>query len=346
MISGVSTRSIQMALQRSMASLQREMAVKQIEVQTGRRADIGISLGEKSAASVSLLRDSQRLDSILETNKLAAARLEATQHALETFKVSADSMMSALTAGSQTIPGRALAADSARSALATMTSALNISIGGQHVFGGLNSDTPPIDPGNGIPGGVEMDAAFLSFFGFAKSDPAAASISASAFEIFVSSEIEPIFMGSGWNASISSASNAVIQSRITLKEVAGTSVSANETGIREGMFAAALAANFLAAPLSGPAADVIVNKSLTLGVAAAADVAASQSRAGLVEQRLSDASARTSMQRDLLLSLSGDLTSVDPYETSVRLNALLTQIETSYALTQKIQNLSILRYLG
>ena len=42
---------------------------------------------------------------------------------------------------------------------------------------------------------------------------------------------------------------------------------------------------------------------------------------------------------------AADLEAVDPYETSIELNTLLTQIETSYSITSRIQQLSIMRFL-
>ncbi|WP_368735617.1 flagellin [Escherichia coli] len=40
-----------------------------------------------------------------------------------------------------------------------------------------------------------------------------------------------------------------------------------------------------------------------------------------------------------------DLEAVDPYEAANRVHALSTQIEASYALTVKLQSLSLLNYL-
>jgi flagellar hook-associated protein 3 FlgL len=37
---------------------------------------------------------------------------------------------------------------------------------------------------------------------------------------------------------------------------------------------------------------------------------------------------------------------VDPFEAATRVNALITQIETSYALTARIQQLSLTRLLS
>jgi flagellar hook-associated protein 3 FlgL len=41
----------------------------------------------------------------------------------------------------------------------------------------------------------------------------------------------------------------------------------------------------------------------------------------------------------------GSLENVDPYEASTRLNNLTTQLETSYTLTGKIQQLTLSKYI-
>ena len=41
----------------------------------------------------------------------------------------------------------------------------------------------------------------------------------------------------------------------------------------------------------------------------------------------------------------GALEGVDPYEASSRLSTLLTQVETAYAMTARIQQLTLLNYL-
>lgn len=327
-------------------AMQRELQQKQVESQTGTLADVGASLGEKSAAPVSFLRDVSRLNSILDTNKIAATRLQATQQSLENLRSASQSVLSSLAAGNQTSQGRQIAADSARSSLGVMTAVLNTTVAGQHIFSGLNSDVAPIDVGNGIPAGEEMDAAFMANFGLAKTDPAAASITPAAFQAFVTSDIEPMFMAAGWNTAVSSASDEVIRSRISLTASAETSVSGNEQGIRGAVYAAALAANFLDTQLSAAVADQIVKTSAVQSAASDSALATVQSKAGLVQERLSEASSRVTAQRDFFTQAVDDLTAADPFATAMRLNALLTQIEVSYALTQKIQNMSILRYLG
>jgi flagellar hook-associated protein 3 FlgL len=48
---------------------------------------------------------------------------------------------------------------------------------------------------------------------------------------------------------------------------------------------------------------------------------------------------------DIINTQLTDLVGVDTYEASVRLNTLLTQVETSYTITSKIQDLSLVNFL-
>ena len=52
-----------------------------------------------------------------------------------------------------------------------------------------------------------------------------------------------------------------------------------------------------------------------------------------------------SIQIDIMTNHIGALEGVDPYEASSRLSALLTQVETAYAMTARIQKLTLLNYL-
>jgi flagellar hook-associated protein 3 FlgL len=70
-----------------------------------------------------------------------------------------------------------------------------------------------------------------------------------------------------------------------------------------------------------------------------------QTTLGLAQQRTNAATTRIGAQQKILNESVLDLESVDPYEAATRVNALMSQIETSYALTVQLQNLSLLNYL-
>ncbi|MGL4397205.1 MAG: flagellin, partial [Hyphomicrobium sp.] len=65
----------------------------------------------------------------------------------------------------------------------------------------------------------------------------------------------------------------------------------------------------------------------------------------LSQERTALATERMSIQMDIISTHVGKLESVDPAEVSVRVTALMTQIETSYALTARLHQLSLVNYL-
>ena len=68
-------------------------------------------------------------------------------------------------------------------------------------------------------------------------------------------------------------------------------------------------------------------------------------RGPIMVAMLRDISERIKLQVDLFTNNIRDLEGVDPYEASTRISSLMTQIETSYTLTARIQQLSLVRYL-
>ena len=60
-LTGIATRSIMSALQRSLRAQQRDMMESQQEVQTGQKADASRFLGELASKRISLVRDAERL---------------------------------------------------------------------------------------------------------------------------------------------------------------------------------------------------------------------------------------------------------------------------------------------
>jgi flagellar hook-associated protein 3 FlgL len=70
-----------------------------------------------------------------------------------------------------------------------------------------------------------------------------------------------------------------------------------------------------------------------------------QGQKGFTLQKIEEASNRLKLQSDYLSGMAEDLSAVDPFEASTRLNSLLTQIETSYAISARIQNLSFLKFM-
>lgn len=344
----VSTSAVSQALRYSMQRTQSSLVSAQKEVATGKVADTGLALGAQTAQVVSFARDLDRLNGIVDSNALVTARLSATQLALGKLTATAQDFLSTLTASVSGDAASAITQAAGKTALEEMTSILNTSQNGEYLFAGVNTDVKPVndfaDPASASK--IAFDAAFQAHFGFTQADPAAAGITAPQMDAFLTAALEPQFLGAGWQASWSNASDQKIVSRIALNETTETSVNANADGMRKLAMAAASISDLLGSNLSAAGKAQLVARSVALVGEAIASLGQLQSQTGIVEKRVSDASERITMQADLLEKHIVDIEGVDPYKASTRVSDLLSSIETSYALTARIQQLSLLRFLG
>ncbi|MGB8819290.1 MAG: flagellar hook-associated family protein [Rhizobiaceae bacterium] len=339
----VSTNSFTVSLQRAVNSLQKEIAKHQSELQTGMLADAGLSLGATVSSLVLYKQESDRLASILDTNALVETRLEATQSTLAAVTSGLDTLVDSLVAGTETSASKALIKDIAGNALSGFVTALNATVNGQFLFAGVNAGTAPFGTAAIATAKAQMDSAFLTHFGFPKTDPAAASITAAAFDTFLTTQIEPMFAAPAWNATISTASDTAIKSRISLTQVESTSLSANEDAFRHAFFAAAVTANFIDAPFSQQVAQSIARLGTERSYQAKQLVGDLGASTGLLQNRISKISFSLTKQADLFEKSATELVGVDPYETTVRMNSILNTLESTIVVSRRIQEVSFTR---
>ncbi|RVA74563.1 flagellar hook-associated family protein, partial [Mesorhizobium sp. M7A.F.Ca.CA.001.08.2.1] len=93
------------------------------------------------------------------------------------------------------------------------------------------------------------------------------------------------------------------------------------------------------------AKNTVVSRSTTLVGEALSGIGQLQSETGIVQKRVSDANDRMKTQVDLFERHILDLEAVDPAEAATRVADLTQHIETSFALTARLQQLSLLNYL-
>lgn len=343
----VSSAAISNAMRYQQMRMQSDLVKATKESSTGKVADVGLALGGRTTQAVTFQRDLDRLNGIIDSNALVAARLTSTQDALGQLSDVAQSFLSALTSAVSGDSSTSITQQAGASALQQMTGILNTSVNGEYLFAGTNTDVKPIDDftASGSPAKAAFDAAFVSYFGFNQSDPAAASITAAQMDGFITTSVEPQFLGSGWQGTWSNATDEQITSRIALNETTQTSVSANEDGIRKLAMAAAMVTNLFSGNISDAAKNTVVSRAQTLVGEAIGGIVQVRSEAGLAQKRVSDASDRMKTQVDLFEKHIIDLEGVDPAEAATRVADLTQHIETSFALTARLQQLSLLNYL-
>jgi flagellar hook-associated protein 3 FlgL len=343
----VSSLSISQAMRYSTMRTQSDLAKALKEQDTGKVYDSGLALGVRTAQTVTFARDLERLNGIVDSNGLVSARLKATQEALDNITGAAQDFLGVLTASVSGDAAASVTRDSGRTALETLNSIINTPFNGEYIFAGINTDVKPLDGfAAGSPAKTAFDAAFLAHFTFAQNDPQAASITAAQMDTFMTAALEPQFLGAGWQANWSNATDQKIVSRIALNETTETSVSANNEGVQKLAMAAAAISDLFDSNLSAAGKQALADRAVGLVGEAIASLAELQSQTGVVEQRVTAASERMTMQADLFERSIIETEGVDPYEAANRVKDLLSHIETSYALTARIQQLSLLRFLG
>lgn len=344
----ISTSSMTAAMRLSLMKTQMKLAEAQKEVTTGRHADVGAALGYKTGQTLSLRQDHARLKTMIDTNSVVSTRLSSTQAGLKQLSDDAQLFVSQLIGARNAASGPTVVQNQARAALTSFTNALNTALDGAYLFAGINADVKPVTDYFATPTSANRQAvadAFLANFGTTIGDPANESISAADMQTFLDGPFGSLFADPDWTTNWSAASDQNVKNRISTSELIETSTNANHIGIRKLAAAYAMVADLGLESLNQAAYQAVVDTATRLAGEAVQDLASEQSRIGTAEERVANANDRMSIQIDILTNHIGLLEGVDPFEASTRVSALMTQVETAYAMTARIQNLSLLKYL-
>ena len=347
-MSFVSTQAIQNAMRLTVQRAQAEIVATQSEVVTGRHADVGLELGATTARSVSLNREVQRMQVIIDSNTLVNHRLTASQQALGQMAESAQQVLDQLIGvhGINELGRLDVTRQTVLASFESFSSTANTSANGEYLFAGINTDVKPLASyADGSQAKASFDAAFLAHFGFDQDDAAVASITPPQMDDFLTNVVEPLILGAGWYADWSSADDTPMTSRINRNEVVESSTTVNSDGVRNMAMASVIVTEMLAVSLSGDTRELLVNRAIDYAGSAVSGINFEQTKLGMSEQRISRSNESLSTQMNLMSLHIGELENVDVYEASTRLNTLLAQVETSYTLTARIQQLSLTNYL-
>jgi flagellar hook-associated protein 3 FlgL len=89
----------------------------------------------------------------------------------------------------------------------------------------------------------------------------------------------------------------------------------------------------------------LIDASLNSSGIARRGLTAAQANLGLAEERVSDARARLGEMETVFSRSLNDLEATDPFDVAARINTLLTGIEATYAMTARLQRLSLVNFL-
>ncbi|AOF90650.1 flagellar hook-associated family protein [Sinorhizobium sp. RAC02] len=346
----VSNMSLQNAMRLTVATAQKEMLKVQEESVTGRHSDVGAVLGAKTARTLNLHRDLQRMESLKSTNALTTQRLSASQESLGTMSTAANDAMGVLIAlsGITSADQLQLAQKNLGSALQTFTAAANTSFSGEYLFAGINSDVMPLNdyfqesPVSDAK--AEFDAAFLAHFGFDQDDNAVATIDPADMQSFIDT-LEASFTSVDWQNDWSNASSENMESRVSTSETVQSSTNTNADGMRYMALGLVLGQELLALNISESARKVVSDASIDYMGRAISGIDGERSKLGISEARVAQANTSLSAQITILSNSIKDMEGIDTYEAATRVTTLESQLSLAYTLTSRIQNLSLLNYL-
>ncbi|ANH02876.1 flagellar hook-associated family protein [Shinella sp. HZN7] len=341
----VSNMSLQNAMRLTVASAQKEMLQLQEETVTGRHADVGAVLGAKTARTLNLHRDLQRMESLKSTNALTTQRLAASQEALSLMSTAANDAMGVLIAlsGITSQDQLNLAKENLGNALSTFTSAANTSFSGEYLFAGINTDVMPLkdylqDPAS------DAKTAFDGLYATHFSAIADEDITPAQMQAFMD-DLEDSFMGPNWQGDWSNASDENMQSRISAAETVQSSTNTNVDGMRYMALGLVLGQELLARGISEQTRKAVSDAAIDYMGRAISGIDGERSKLGISEARVSQANASLNAQVAILSTSIKDMEGIDTYEAATRVTTLESQLSLAYTLTSRIQNLSLLNYL-
>ena len=341
----VSSQSLTMPIRQSVLQAQATLSKDQTEISTGAPADLGMTLGGQTGSILSMESQIDSLNGYVTSNSAATTRLSATSNVLDTVLSQAQTMSAALITASAAGDTTNTLQTEATSALQTLVGNLNTSVGGQAIFGGINTGSTPLANYLGTSSSSAMTAVSSAFQSFVTSQGGdASSIDGTTMQSFLSGQFSSLFSDSNWSQ-WSSASNTTMQSTIAPGQTQSTSVSANNSAFRQITQAYTMLSALSGSNLSSSASAAVVSTATTLlnsGIAALTNL---QSSVGVAQAAVTSAGTQMSAQVSVLQTNVSNAASVDTYALSTQISTLQTQLEASYELTSQIQSLSLTNYL-
>lgn len=347
-LSFISSTAIQNAMRQTIRQAQNEMTSASTEATTGVYADIGVALGSSTSLNVNLTREVSRIDSILSSNSIANQRMTTSQTALTGMGTQAQNLMDQLVALSGNTDGSSvtLAQQTATSTLSSVIASANTMVNGEYLFAGTNTDVQPMTD-NSSAANADIQSKLTTYMANQSPPVTASTISAAQINDFITNTVEPMFTSDTSWSSWSSASDQNMTSRINNSEVIETSTNSNSSGMRYLALATSVTNALMGTPpgLNQSAVTAVTQKAISYTRQSIDGLNSQASQLGLSQSRLSDANTTLNSQKTILNTSIGDLTGVDPYEASTKVNSLQTQLETAYTIVSKIQQLSLVNYL-
>jgi flagellar hook-associated protein 3 FlgL len=163
-------------------------------------------------------------------------------------------------------------------------------------------------------------------------------------ETFLDGPFANLFKGTNWQ-DWSNASSENIQSLISPQQKIESSVNTNDEAIQKLTMAYTMIFDLGIERLDSTTQKALVSKAITIFSESITGLTRVQASLGTSQEKIEKANERMSLQKDILDEKVSHLEAVDPAEAKIRVDQLMTQIQTSYSLTAQLKNLSLINFI-
>src|SRR6185437_11374315 len=335
----VSTNYLANSLVGPVMQAQSQLTSAMTEMSNGQYANLGLQLGGQSGYELSLKEQVGQLQTLTSGNSLVSTSLSTAQSALQAIQSSAQTTLNDLATWTQGANSGASLQNMGQSALQSLIASTNATSGDQYVFGGINSAVAPMADYYSSPASAvktAIDDAFQTAFGVLPSDPAAADISASAIQSFLSGPFAALFEGASWSADWSSAASTNASAEIAPGESVTTSTNANQPGFQQLAQAYAMLSEFGGSKLSSDAQQAVATAASSLVSQGVDSMINAQAELGSTQSAVASANNSVSSQLTILQGQIGDLDNVNTTATAAQIASLTNQVQMAYELTSRL----------
>ncbi|QUS36007.1 flagellin [Falsirhodobacter algicola] len=306
------------ALRRQYQSLQTQQQQRATEVVTGQVADTARHLGGNFTQLGAMEASINRLDSFTTAAAVTATRADAMQQALGQIRALGD--VGGLALGDSADPD-ILGADMEQR-FTTAIGILNTRVAGQGLFAGV-SDGAALPDAETLLAGLQASVAGASD----------ANGVQAAVDAWFADYADRLYSGGAATGDQPLAPNETVRLDVTAADPA-------LRDMLKGLATGALIARGVLADQPEAQAQLLQNAGGTL-LSAQGAVSGLEARLGSVQARIDLAQTRMTAERSSLQIAQTAQLAVDPYEAATRLEATQTQIETLYAVTVRLSQMSL-----
>jgi flagellar hook-associated protein 3 FlgL len=346
----ISTLASHLQLNSSIRSLQIQLMDAQKEISTGRKADLVAALRDRAAEDVDLRNALNDATEFKGTTDIVASRMDTMQAALGGVRDIADQMRSTALTSRDAVSRRYLQ-EAAATALDRINSFLNAEVAGRTLFSGIQTNLAPMQATtavNAASGLSPQQAVSQVIANLGPITDAASALAVANGPDGISSIFNDTNSNTNLNYSTTfynGASTGSVTARLDHGYQIDYGVRADNPAFRELQQGLSMLASvpFGSIPDDAFAAwqDEAV-KHISAGFQGAIDVSA---ELGFKQSVVADAATRHDAMIAQLNNQVASLEAADPFQTALRLSQLQTQLEATFSITARMNELSLTKFL-